>query len=199
MLSAPVQGPHCSSHHWVPLLWTLPRSLSPSSSQRCHPWPSSPLSVRLLARGDSRAIVTELPCQAACVAAGRGGGGTSCWRGLAAAGFCSTLRSWKSSQAGATAAVTLHRGGRDPPFLLAVSPPAFPVPAVPPSAFVAQPQQTQLLPKPPGRLPTFLSVFLPVSEVPAAFQLLFSSLVFTRACPRAPCCLGHPSAEQPEL
>lgn len=135
-------------HHRVPLLWMLPGSLSPSSSQRCHPWPSSPLSVRLPERGDSGAIVTELPCQAACVAAGRGGG-TSCWRGLAAAGFCSALRSWKSSQVGATAAVTLHRGGRDPPFLLAVSPPAFPVPAVPPSAFVAQPQQTQLLPKPP--------------------------------------------------
>lgn len=97
-------------HHWVPLLWTLPRSLSPSSSRLCHPWQSSPLSVRLLEHGDSRAIVTELPCQAACVTAGRIGRGTSCWWGPAGAGFWSTLRSWKSSRAGATAAVTLHKG-----------------------------------------------------------------------------------------
>lgn len=92
--------------------------------------------------------------------------GTSIAGGLAGAGLCSLLRSWVSFQERA--------GGRDPAFLLS-SPP---VPAVPPSAFVAQLQHIQLLLKPPGRLPTFLSLFLTVSKAHTAFQLLSSSPVF---------------------
>lgn len=83
--------------------------------------------------------------------------------GLAGAGLCSLLRSWMSFQERAR--------DRDRAFLLS-SPP---VPAVPPSAFVAQLQHIQLLLKPSGRP---FCLFLTVSEAHTTFQLLSSSPVF---------------------
>lgn len=50
-----------------------------------------------------------------------------------------------------------------------------------PSGFVAQPQWIQLFPEPLGHLLTFPSLISPVWEIPAAFQLLCSSVV-SRLC-----------------
>lgn len=102
--------------------------------------------------GDSGGIVSGMPCQAAC--------GVGCFPALVGAllAFCFLCP------------------------LSCVLPPAFPSASSPaPLALSLSQSGSSSFPEPPGSLLTFLSPTLIVWEIPAAFQLLSSSMV-SRLC-----------------